>query len=117
MVKKATARVKYPIKKGDTVIVVSGKKNIKGKKGKVLRIIPDKAQVLIEGVNFVKRHVKPTAKIPQGGIQEKEAPVRISKVRLICNKCGEVTSIRRIRLDNGKRVRVCKKCGEVIDLV
>ena len=117
MVKKVTARAKYPIKKGDIVIVVSGRKDIKGKKGKVLRVIPDKAQVIIEGVNFVKRHVKPTAKLPQGGVQEKEAPLRISKVRLICNKCGEITRVKRVKLDNGKRVRVCKKCGEVIDLV
>ncbi len=117
MVKKVAAKVKFPIKKGDTVIVVSGKKEIKGKKGKVLSVIPEKAQVIIEGVNFAKRHVKPTQKLPQGGIQEKEAPIRISKVRLICNKCGEVTRIRRVKLENGKRVRVCKKCGEVIDLV
>ncbi len=115
--KKAAARIKFPIKKGDTVIIVSGKKEIKGKKGKVLSVIPEKAQVIIEGVNFVKRHVKPTQKMPQGGIQEKEAPIRISKVRLVCNKCGEVTRIKRVRLENGKRVRVCKKCGEIIDLV
>ncbi len=114
---KALVRAKFPIKKGDTVIIVSGKKEIKGKKGKVLRVIPEKAQVIIEGVNFVKRHVKPTQKLPQGGVQEKEGPVRISKVRLVCNKCGEVTRIKRVKLENGKRVRVCKKCGEIIDLV
>ena len=114
---KTEGKVKHNIKKGDTVIVVSGRDDIKGKKGKVLRVYPVKGQLLIEGVNFVKKHVKPNQKLPQGGVQEKEAPIRISKVRLVCNKCGEVTKVRRIKLDNGKSVRVCKKCGEIIDLV
>ena len=114
---KTEGKVKHNIKKGDTVIVVSGRDDIKGKKGKVLNVYPVKGQLLIEGVNFVKKHVKPNQKLPQGGVQEKEAPIRISKVRLVCNKCGEVTKVRRIKLDNGKSVRVCKKCGEIIDLV
>ena len=104
---------KVHVKKGDTVLVITGKDA--GKKGKVLTVIPSKQKVIVEGVNIVKRHPKPTQKMPQGGIIEKEAPVSSSNVMLFCNKCNSPTRVARMFLENGKKVRYCKKCGEVLD--
>jgi large subunit ribosomal protein L24 len=104
---------KVHVKKGDTVLVITGKDA--GKKGKVLTVIPSKQKVIVEGVNIVKRHTKPTQKMPQGGIIEKEAPVSSSNVMLFCNKCNSPTRVARMFLENGKKVRYCKKCGEVLD--
>ena len=101
------------IKKNDIATVRSGKD--RGKTGKVLKIFPKERKVIIEKVNFVKRHTKPSQKVQQGGIIEKESPVNISKVMLICNKCGKPTKVKMGRLDNGKRVRICKKCEEMLD--
>lgn len=104
---------KVHVKKGDTVLVITGKDA--GKKGKVLTVIPKKQRVVVEGVNIVKRHTKPSQKMPQGGIIEKEAPIASSNVMLYCNKCNNPTRIAHKFLDNGKKVRYCKKCGEVLD--
>lgn len=106
---------KINFKKGDNVLVISG--DDKGKKGKIVDIFPKKMQVIIEGVNFLKKHTKPTQKIPQGGVIKQEGPLHISNTRLICNKCNKATTIKRKRIKEGKRVRVCKKCGEIIDKV
>lgn len=114
--------LKIRIRKGDTVIIISG--NEKGKKGKVLKIFPKKEKVIVEKINFIKKHLKkghPQA--PQGGIIEKESPVNLSKVMLFCLKCNNPTRISHRELPGtretggGKRVRVCKKCNEIIDKV
>ncbi len=105
--------VKCRIKKDDKVRVIAGKE--KGKMGKVLRVFGDKDRVIIENVNFVKRHTKPGGQTRQGGIIEKEAPIHWSNVMLMCNKCINHVRIKMQRLEDGRMVRVCKKCGEIID--
>jgi len=107
------ASTKVHVKKGDLVMVIKGKDA--GKKGKVLRVIPKEGRVVVEGVNIVKKHTRPTPKMPQGGIIEKEAPMSSSKVMLFCTKCNRPTRIGKRFLADGKKVRYCKKCGEVID--
>ena len=105
------AAAKTHIKKDDTVMVITGKDA--GKTGKVLQVLPAVGKVVVEGVNIVKRHTKPTQKNPQGGIMEKPAAFDISNVMLYCGKCSKVT---RIAMDvvDGKSVRKCKHCGEII---
>ncbi|HDN59261.1 MAG: 50S ribosomal protein L24 [Candidatus Neomarinimicrobiota bacterium] len=100
------------IKKGDTVIVISG--DDKGKVGKVLKVFPKKQRVIVEGVNFIKRHTRPSQKNPQGGIIEKEAPIHISNVMLWFN--NERTKVGFKVLKDGKKVRYSKKTGEIIDV-
>lgn len=101
------------IKKGDTVQVTTGKDT--GKKGKVLRVIPKENRVVVEGVNRVKKHQKPTRALPQGGINRIEAPFNLSNVILLCGKCHKPTRVGVKILQNNEKVRVCKKCGEVLD--
>jgi len=101
------------IKKNDIVRVMSGKE--KGKSGRVLSIYPVKESLLIEKVNMIKKHMKPTRKYAQGGIIEKEAPIHISNVMLICPKCNKPTRISNSVLQDGRKLRMCKKCREVID--
>jgi len=98
--------------KNDTVLVVSG--NFKGKKGKVLKVFPKEQRVIVEGVHFIKRHTRKTQKNPQGGIVEKEAPIHVSNVLVVCPKCGNPARVGRKVLQDGKRVRVCKGCGEML---
>lgn len=105
--------IKYKIKKNDQVMVVSGKE--KGKTGRVVRVIGDKAKVIVEKLNIVKRHTKPSVKVKQGGIIEKESPIAISNVMLICEKCKGPVRVGKKILEDGKRVRYCKKCGEILD--
>lgn len=102
---------KVHVRKGDTVLVTTGKD--KGKKGKVISVDPEKGRVIIEGVNIAKRHSKPTQKMPRGGITEKPAPIHSSNVIIFCTKCNSATRISKKFLDNGGKVRVCKECGEV----
>ena len=109
------AENKVNIKKGDTVIVVSGED--KGKKGKIVSILPKKLQAIVEGVNFLKKHIKPTEKTPQGGIVDQEGSINMTNLKLICNKCNQPTTVKREKIKEGKRVRVCKKCAEIIDKV
>ena len=101
------------IKKGDTAVVLTGKN--KGKKGRVLSVNPLKENVIIEGVNKVKRHMKPSKKYQQGGIIEKEAPLHLSNVMLVCPKCSKPTRIVSSPLDDGRKLRACKKCKEVLE--
>lgn len=108
-----TPAPKFKIRKGDTVRVLSGKE--KGKTGQVLEVDARKGRILIEKVNLVKRHVKPSQKQRQGGIVEKEGPLKISKVMIVCRNCGEPSRVGLKHLEDGKRLRVCKKCGEVVD--
>lgn len=107
----ATA-VKMHVRKGDTVVVLSGKD--KGKKGKIVEALPKKSKVVVEGVNKVKRHTKPSQSNPQGGIIVKEAAIASSKVMLICPACKKATRIKKSAVAGGFD-RTCKKCGEVID--
>jgi len=99
--------------KEDTVYVIAGKE--KGKKGRVLLVDRAKNRVLIEKVNIIKKHMKPSKKYAQGGIIEKEAPIAISNVLLLCPKCGKPTKVGVSALESGKKHRTCKKCKEVID--
>ena len=101
------------IKKEDTVLVIAGKE--KGKKGRVLSVMPAKSSLIIEKINIIKRHMKPSRKYAQGGIIEKEAPIHTSNVILVCPKCNKSTRIANLLMENGKKVRACKKCKEVID--
>jgi len=106
-------RHKNNIKKDDKVKVLSGKD--RGKIGKVLKVDRKKDRVLVENINVIKRHTKPTAKNRQGGIVESEAPVHRSNVVLMCNKCMQPVRIKMQRLDDGTKVRMCRKCSEIID--
>ncbi|MGC8495106.1 MAG: 50S ribosomal protein L24 [Syntrophobacteraceae bacterium] len=103
----------YAIKKNDTVKVIAGKD--KGKTGKVLRIIPKKGRAIVEKLNMVKRHLRPSEQARQGGILEKESPIEMSNLMLICSKCTDPTRVGYRVLDDAKKVRFCKKCKEVID--
>ncbi|MCG3119337.1 MAG: 50S ribosomal protein L24 [bacterium] len=105
------------IRKDDMVVVISG--DDRPKKGKVLKIFPEKNRVIVEGVNMIKRHMRPTQRNPQGGIIEKEGPVNVSNVMLVCPKCSTPTRVNfQIRSTEGKasrqRTRICKNCGEMI---
>lgn len=102
---------KFHIKKDDTVKVISGES--RGEEGKVLEVYPDKNRALVEGVNIVKRHTKPNATHPNGGIVEQEAPIHLSNLMLVDPKTGEATRIGR-KEEKGKLVRYSKKSGEVI---
>jgi len=104
---------KCRIKKEDKVKVIAGKD--KGKIGKVLKVNRKKIRVLVENVNMVKRHAKPSAQNRQGGIIEGEAPIHWSNLMLMCSKCMAPTRIKIQRLDDGKKVRACGKCDEIID--
>ncbi|SDX91245.1 50S ribosomal protein L24 [Paenibacillus sp. CF384] len=104
---------KLHVKKDDTVMVITGKD--KGKKGRVIAAYPRQNRVLIEGVNMVKKHARPSQANPQGGIIEQEAAIHVSNVMHIDPKSGKVTRIGYKVLDNGKKVRIAKKSGEVID--
>lgn len=103
---------KFHIKSGDTVKVLSG--TSKGMTGKVLRVYTDKNRALVEGVNKITRHNKPSAENPQGGIVEKEAPIHISNLMLVDPATGEATRTGRRNDENGKSVRFSKKTNEVI---
>ncbi len=100
------------IRKGDTVLVISGK--YKGTKGTVLRALPTDNRLVVERVNLQKKHQRPTKDLPQGGIIEREGPISRSAVMLVCPKCSRPTRIG-FTVTDGKKSRVCKKCGEVID--
>lgn len=106
---------KVHVKKGDNVIVLNGKD--RGKKGKVLSVLPSKHMVLVEGVNMVTKHVKPKNQYQQGGLVNQESPINADKVMFVCSKCGAPTKVGKKFLDNGSKARVCKKCDEVIDIL
>ncbi|NLY37700.1 MAG: 50S ribosomal protein L24 [Firmicutes bacterium] len=101
------------IRRGDRVVVLSGKD--KGKKGKVITALPAAGRLKVEGVNIIKKHAKPTQKVPQGGIREMEAAIPASKVMVICPACDKPTRVGKKVLSDGRRVRACKKCGESLD--
>lgn len=101
------------IRRGDTVLVISGKD--KGKRGKVRRAFPDENRVLVDGINMVKRHMRAQKGVRQTGIIEREAPIRVSNVMLICNRCDKPTRVGLRLLEGGKKVRICRSCHEVIE--
>ena len=108
------SRLATPIRKNDSVVVPTGKD--RGKRGRVLRVVPDKNRVIVEGVNIIKRHTKAN---PQrgvkGGLVEREAPLHASNVQLVCPECGKPTRLGKKILGDGRKVRVCRKCEGVVD--
>ncbi len=96
------------VKKGDTVVVLSGKD--RGKQGKVLGTVPADGKVVVEGINMVTCHVKPRKQGEQGGIVKREAALAACKVQVVCPKCSKATRVS-YKIENGKKTRVCKKCG------
>jgi large subunit ribosomal protein L24 len=107
------SRVQTPIRRNDQVVVTTGKDS--GKRGRVLRVIPDRNRVVVEGVNMIKRHTRPN---PQrnirGGIVEREGALHASNVQLVCPECGKATRIGH-RIDGDRKVRICRKCEGVVD--
>ncbi|GAF66213.1 50S ribosomal protein L24 [Bacillus sp. TS-2] len=103
---------KLHVKKGDTVKVITGKD--KGKQGVILEAFPKKDRVLVEGINIVKKHAKPSQENPQGGILNQEAPIHVSNVMPVDPKSGEPTRVG-YEVKDGKKVRIAKKSGEVLD--
>ncbi|HHY04174.1 MAG TPA: 50S ribosomal protein L24 [Thermoanaerobacterales bacterium] len=104
---------KVHVKKGDNVVVISGKD--KGKKGKIIKVFPREKKAVVEGINMATKHAKPSAAMPQGGIMHFELPIYTSKLMPICGKCQSATRVGHKILSDGTKVRVCKKCGEVLD--
>ncbi|MFA6857943.1 MAG: 50S ribosomal protein L24 [Treponema sp.] len=102
---------KFRIRKNDTVQVLAGKD--KGKRGAVVRILPDKDAVIVSGLNIVKKAMKKRSQQDQGGIAEVEAPLNISNVAIVCKKCGRPVKIG-YKIDGDKKIRVCRKCGEIL---
>jgi large subunit ribosomal protein L24 len=100
------------IKKNDTVKVVSG--NYRGMEGKVLKVFPDDNRIIVEKVNLIKRHTRSSGQGQDGGIIEKEAPIDVSNVMLICPKCNRKARTRMAMLADGRKVRQCKKCNETL---
>ncbi len=102
------------IKKGDTVEVING--NYRGMKGSVHRVLADKDQVIVSGINIIKRHTKPTGRVrTQAGIIEREAPMHMSNLALVCPHCNQRTKVIYRVLPDGGKTRVCKRCNEIID--
>ena len=105
------------VRKNDQVLVLAG--NYRGKKGKVLKVFPEKNRVIVEGVNYIKKHSRPTQQNPQGGIIEKEGAIHVSNVMVICPKCNTPSKMgHEVVFDETRnrknRVRVCKNCGEML---
>jgi large subunit ribosomal protein L24 len=101
------------VRRGDTVGVIAGRE--RGKRGKVLRVIPEKSRVLVEKVNMVKKHQRPTQKVRQGGIIEREGPLALSNVLPICGRCDKPARTGTTVLGDGRKVRTCRRCNEPID--
>jgi large subunit ribosomal protein L24 len=108
------SKLASPIRRNDNVVVITGKD--RGKRGRVLKVVPDKNRLIVEGVNFIKRHTKanPQRQI-KGGVVEREAPVHASNVQLVCPECGKPTRLGRRILGDGRKVRICRKCEGVLD--
>jgi len=101
------------IRKNDNVLVIAGKD--RGKKGKVRFAYPKDERIIVEGVNFIKRHMRAVRQVRQAGIIEREASIHVSKVILLCTKCNKPARIGFRKLEDGRRSRVCRSCGEIID--
>lgn len=101
------------VRRGDTVGVIAGRE--KGKRGKVLRVLTGKGRVLVEHVNMVKKHQRPTQKLRQGGIIEREGALALSNVLVVCTRCDKPSRTGVKLLSDGRKVRSCKRCGEAVD--
>jgi large subunit ribosomal protein L24 len=102
------------VKKNDTVVVLAGKS--RGRTGRVLIVVPNKGRVIVEGVNFIKKHTRPNPqKNIKGGILEREAPLDASNVMIVCNACGKPSRVGHRRLTDGKKVRICRRCDGLLD--
>ena len=104
---------KCHFKKDDKVKIIAGKD--KGKIGKVLNIKKKNSRIVVENINMIKKHARPSSQYRQGGIIEKEAPIHWSNVMLLCSKCVQPVRIKMDRLEDGKKIRVCRKCNEIMD--
>ena len=108
------SRLATPIRKNDNVVVTTGKD--RGKKGRILKVLPDNNRLIVEGVNLIKRHTKPNpGRNIKGGVVEREAPVHASNVQLVCPECSKPTRIGHKILGDGRKVRICRKCEGVVD--
>ena len=101
------------IAKNDIVEVIAG--NDRGKRGKVLKVLPRSSRVVVEGVNFIHRHTRPRSQSDKGGIIEKEAPVHVSNVMLVCTKCNKGVRVKTKILADKSKTRVCTQCGEMVE--
>ena len=101
------------IRKNDTVLVIAGKD--RGKKGKVRFAYPKEERILVDGINFIKRHSRATRGVRQAGIIERESPIHVTDVMLLSNRCNHPTRVGFRFLEDGRKVRVCHRCSEVID--
>jgi large subunit ribosomal protein L24 len=107
-------RVRIRLRKNDQVEVLSGKDA--GKRGKVLQVLPEKGRVLVQGVNFIKRHTRPNPqRTIKGGVAEREAPLHVSNLMVVCAECGKRTRIGSSQLEDGRRTRICRKCKGTLD--
>ena len=108
------SRLQTPVRHNDTVIVITGKN--RGKRGRVLKLLPERNRVVVEGVNFIKRHTRPNpSRNIKGGVVEREASLHASNLQLVCPECGAQTRIGRRLLGDGRKVRICRKCEGVVD--
>jgi large subunit ribosomal protein L24 len=108
------SRLATPVRRNDSVVVVAGKD--RGKRGRVLKVLPVNNRLIVEGVNIIKRHTKPNpSRNIKGGLVEREAPLHASNVQIVCPECNRPTRIGSRRLDDGSRVRFCRKCNGVVD--
>ncbi|MCY4510965.1 MAG: 50S ribosomal protein L24 [Acidobacteria bacterium] len=108
------SRLQTPVRKNDNVVVITGKD--RGKRGRVLQLVPAKNRLIVEGVNIVKRHTRPNPRQNvKGGVVEREAPLHASNVQLVCPECGAPTRIGKRLLGDGRKVRICRKCDGVVD--
>ena len=108
------SRLQTPVRKNDSVVVITGKD--RGKRGRVLKVVPTRNRLVIEGVNFIKRHTRPN---PQrnikGGVVEREGSVHASNVQIVCPECGAPTRIGHQLLGDGRKIRICRKCDGAVD--
>ncbi len=108
------SRLQTPVRRNDTVIVITGKN--RGKRGRVLKLLPERNRVVVEGVNFIKRHTRPNpSRNIKGGVVEREASLHASNLQLVCPECGAQTRVGRRLLGDGRKVRICRKCEGVVD--
>lgn len=108
------SRLQTPVRRNDNVVVLAGKD--RGKRGRVLKVLPERNRLIVEGVNFIKRHTRPNpGQNIKGGVVEREASLHASNVQVVCPECSEPTRIGHRLLGDGRKVRICRKCEGVVD--
>ena len=108
------SRLQTPIRRNDTVVVTTGKDS--GKRGRVLKVLPVRNRLIVEGVNIIKRHTRPNPQRSiKGGIVEREASLHASNVQLVCPECQAMTRVGHRMLNDGRKIRICRKCEGVVD--